>query len=67
MARKKGLLVVADIKHKEVYFANVKSQVRQRFEEFLKQSTMTFYLDRSLRLDATDGPGKLFDLYVREL
>jgi len=60
-------LCVAEIKSKRLYFASIEMQVRERFDEFSKQKTFSFYLDKHLDLSKNNGIEDFLALNFREL
>src|SRR5450830_739259 len=61
-----AFLFVADVKENQVYFCEVKAQVRKRYDEFLKQETFSFKLRKPLDLVTPVGQVMLIALHNRE-
>lgn len=59
-------LFVADVSKDRVHFCPVKTQVRKRYDQFLKQETFSFNLQEPLDLATPLGQGMLEVLYFRE-
>ena len=61
-----AFLCVADISSREVYWANVKSQVRANYSALEQQRAISFGLRKMAVLDRQEGGGLLYAAYLLE-
>lgn len=59
-------LFVADVEAKRVWFADVKSQVRRRYNEFAEQKTFTFEMYEQNEMGPSEGVFRFLIHYTRQ-
>jgi hypothetical protein len=59
-------LCVVELSSRRVYCVNVKHQVRQKYDKFLQQDTVSFHINSVFDLRSKDGIALLYLIYLRE-
>lgn len=59
-------LFVVETKTKQLYYANVKKQIRRNFDKFIKNKTFAFELNKNLNFKTNEGNLIFFMLYLLE-